>query len=128
MRFITASLLMSAALVAPFAALAADAPKIITFEKDNPLPATVSLLPLNGKVGRDNPFYDGYRPQLKFSGERSGITCKIQLPSKDDAVQPGKSADVMLSCLDNVHIIEGQPQFVMYEGGRRVGEGQLTPP
>ena len=49
-------------------------------------------------------------------------------PGKDDAVQPGKSADVMLSCLDNFRVVEDQLQFVMYEGGRRVGSGQLTPP
>ena len=105
-------------------ALAAP-PKIVVHPAKVAHPATVKLLAAEGKTGRDNPFYDNYRPQLVFSGEKGGITCAIQFIKPQEKLDPGETADVKLSCLEQFKVVEGQPSFTGLEGGRLVIQGSL---
>lgn len=105
-------------------ALAAP-PKIVVHPATVEHPATVKLLAADGKIGRDNAFYDNYRPQLVFSGEKSGITCAIQFTKPQEKLEPGETADVKLSCLEQFKVVEGQPSFTGLEGGRLVIQGSL---
>jgi len=125
---IPSRLLALAALVltAPFA-LAATAPKLITLPQQQDIPASITLLKADGKIGRDNPFYDNYRPQLKFSAGRDAVTCAVRLPPPQEKVEPGETTTVSLRCLDDVKLVEGRWAFTVYEGGRKVGEGAVQP-
>lgn len=105
-------------------ALAAP-PKIVVHPAQVAHPATVKLLVADGKTGRDNPFYDNYRPQLVFSGEQGGITCAIQFIKPQEKLDPGETADVRLSCLEPFKVVEGKPAFTGLEGGRLVIQGSL---
>lgn len=118
--------LAAATLVGP-AALAASTAKLITLPGQQDIPATVTLLKADGKVGRDNPFYDNYRPQLQFSAGQDAVTCAIRLPISREKVDPGETAPVSLRCLDDVKLVEGRWTFTVYEGGRQVGEGTVQP-
>ncbi len=100
-------------------------PKIITYPPKVEHPATIKLLPADGKTGRDNPFYDNYRPQLVFSGEKEGITCEIHLIKPQEKVDPGETAEVKLSCLETFKLVQDKMEFTGLEGGRRVITGRL---
>lgn len=96
----------------------------LTFSKDSELAASLTLLRREGKVGRDNPFYDNYRPQLQFIGAKE-VTCAVRIPKPQEKVDPGDTAEVKLVCLDDVRAPANDLSFVVLEGGRKVGEGAL---
>ena len=50
--------------------VAASAPDATTFPAETAIPARLTLLPANGPIGRENPFYKGYRPTFVFPGAR----------------------------------------------------------
>lgn len=106
-------------------ALAAD--DILQVDAGRQVDADITLLARAGKVGRDNPFYDGYRPQARFDGSRRDVTCTVHLPSKDARVDPGTTVAARLSCLDAYRVRRERPVFTLHEGGRKVGEGKLRP-
>ena len=110
------------------AALAAEVKTpFLSFPKGKELPASVTLLKLNGKVGRDNPFYDGYRPQLKFIGTEHQVSCAVRIPKPQEKVEPGETASVGVACIEDFKAPENDLSFVLLEGGRKVGEGVLKP-
>jgi len=106
----------------------ADEPQTLVFDKDSPHAVTLKLLPLAGKVGRDRPFYNGYRPQLRFGGLKEEVTCELKLPPPRDKVEPGETADLSATCLSTLRLREDRLEFGVYEGGRQVGLGRLKPP
>ncbi|MFN6995692.1 MAG: hypothetical protein ACK4PH_15960 [Aquincola tertiaricarbonis] len=83
------------------------------------------LIAREGKVGRDGPFYDNYRPQLRFSADKHEISCTVRLAPPREKVEPGETAEVALRCTEPFHVFEKNKSFVAYEGGRKVGEGRL---
>ncbi len=88
-------------------------------------PASLALLPRLGKIGRDNPFYDGYRPEFFFSGEKVGITCTVRLIKPQEKVEPGETAEVLIHCPQAFRVRANSKTFVAHEGGRKVAEGSL---
>lgn len=105
-------------------ASAAD-PKVATFPAGVDTPARMSLLPRQGQVGRDNPFYDKYRPQIQFTAQKQPVTCTVRLPTSTEKVEPGQTADVALNCSEQFKSLDTDRSFVVTEGGRRVASGQL---
>jgi len=109
------------------AATAAEPHRWLTFPKDTRFSATVTLLPFDGKIGRERPFYNGYRPQFRFSGMKDEVTCALKLPEPRDKLEPGESAELSAICLDTLKVRDDQLDFGVYEGGRKVGNGRLNP-
>lgn len=112
------------ALIAGTMVHAAD-PKLVVYPEGVNTPATLTLLTRDGKVGRDNPFYDNYRPQVQFSAEREQITCAVRVPQDLEKVEPGQTADVALNCSDRFKSRTDEKSFVVFEGGRKVAVGKL---
>lgn len=104
------------------------APQSITLAAATEFAATVSLLKFDGKQGRSTPFFNGYRPGLRFAGSAAEVTCSVSIQGPQDSVSPGESAQVQLRCLDKVVVMKDKPEFVFYEGGRKVGSGVLALP
>ncbi|MET3665061.1 hypothetical protein [Caulobacter sp. 1776] len=92
------------------------------------IPARITLLSLNGPVGRQNPFYRGYRPTFVFGGAKAEVMCDIDLPGAREKVEPGETVEVLLRCIEPVSIDAGAPAFIFREGGRKVGVGELELP
>lgn len=113
--------------VIPLAMASEPVPKTLEFPKASPLPASVTLLTRQGQVGRDTPFYSGYRPQLRFAGLQEDVTCALKLPPTRDKVDPGETTDLTATCLDTLRLREDRLDFGIYEGGRQVGRGALKP-
>lgn len=89
------------------------------------VPARLTLLPLNGPVGRQNPFYPGYSPTFVFAGSKAQVACAIDLPGGEQRVVPGQTIDVLLRCAEAATVDATAPTFIFREGGRKVGEGEL---
>lgn len=100
-------------------------PKVATFAAGVDTPARMSLLPRQGQVGRDNPFYDNYRPQIQFTAQKQPVTCTVRVPASTEKVEPGQTADVALNCSEQFKSLDTDRTFVVTEGGRRVASGQL---
>ncbi|CAN7664499.1 hypothetical protein LJR225_005314 [Phenylobacterium sp. LjRoot225] len=99
-----------------------------TFPAETAIPAKLTLLPVDGVVGRENPFYDGYRPSFIFAGGKADVMCTVNLLGAQDKVEPGQTAEVVLQCIKPVSVKRAKPTFVFKEGGRRVGEGAINLP
>ena len=105
--------------------LATAASGATTLPAEASVPARLTLLPLNGPVGRENPFYRGYRPTFVFAGSKAEVTCAIDLPGGEERVAPGQTVDVLLRCAEAATVDATAPTFIFREGGRKVGEGEL---
>ncbi|AJC46779.1 hypothetical protein SB85_14575 [Xanthomonas sacchari] len=97
----------------------------MTYPADAAVPISLTLLTRQGKVGRDNAIYDNYRPQVRFSGESKGVMCPVRIPKAQQKIEPGETAAVSLSCIEQFHVLEKDRSFIAYEGGRKVAEGTL---
>ncbi|KAB7762057.1 hypothetical protein CEK68_19605 [Xanthomonas sp. LMG 12461] len=97
----------------------------MTYPADAAVPISLTLLTRQGKVGRDNAIYDNYRPQVRFSGESKDVMCAVRIPKAQQKIEPGETAAVSLSCIEQFHVLEKDRSFIAYEGGRKVGEGTL---
>lgn len=104
------------------------APQSITLAAATEFAATVSLLKLDGNEGHSTPFFNGYRPGLCFAGAAADVTCSVSIHGPQDSVSPGESAQVQLRCLDKVVVMKDKPEFVVIEGGRKVGFGTIELP
>src|SRR5262245_20226076 len=97
--------LAGAAQAAPTATVApvADAKvELQSFQAGIEYPAEVVLLKFDGrKTGRENPIYNGYRPQLSFAGAKATVSCKLRIPSSPEKVEPGETAAVGIGCLED---------------------------
>lgn len=100
-------------------------PRLLTFAKDTPLPVSLTLSAAQGKVGRERPIYNGYRPQLRFAGAPPEVTCALTLPPPRDKVEPGETADLTATCPDTLKLRDDRLDFTVHEGGRQVGRGRL---
>lgn len=106
--------------------LAAEArDKVLTYPAGTDTPVSLTLLARHDKVGRDNPFYDKYRPQLRFSAGRHEITCTVRIAQPRDQVAPGETAEVAINCPEPFQVFERNKSFTVHEGGRKVAEGTL---
>lgn len=124
MKLAPHGLVLAAILAVPTAA--ASAPDATTYPAQTAIPVRLTLLPANGPIGRENPFYNGYRPTFVFTGARDEVMCAVELLDKRDKVDPGETVDVALSCVDPVQVKPDAPAFVFKEGGRKVGEGEVS--
>jgi len=123
MKLAPHGVILAATLALP--AVAAGAPDATIFPADTAIPARLTLLPANGPIGRENPFYRGYRPTFAFPGARDEVMCAIELPGDRERVDPGETVDVSLRCIEPVRVRPDAPAFVFKEGGRKVGEGAV---
>jgi len=105
-------------------AIAAE-PALIAYPASTEIPASITLIKKSDKIGRDQAFSSGYRPQLVFSAMKSDVSCTVKVPKPKEQVEPGETAEVVINCIEAFKIIEGKPEFVVLEGGRKVGEGKL---
>lgn len=122
------SLLGACLLVGMSVAHATDAPQgWLSFSKDQAIPASVTLLPFDGKVGRSKPFFSGYRPQLRFAAGKRDVLCAVSIVPPKEKVEPGDTADVTLRCREDFKVLDKDLAFVVIEGGRQVAEGLLKP-
>ena len=119
-------LALPAIAVALIAAQVANAgntrPKLITFAKEKEINASVTLMKAEGKIGRDNPFYDNYRPQLKFSAGPEAVTRAIRITKPAEKVDPGETTPVLVKCIESFKVEEGKFSFTMHEGGRKAAK------
>ena len=109
-----------------FAASAAG-PKVVSYPASEAVSVELTLLKKAGKVGREQPFFNGYRPQFVFSGAKAGVTCAIQIPKPKERIEPGETAEASISCIEGFKVVEKQLRFTFWEGGRKVGDGTLRP-
>ncbi|KRA59094.1 hypothetical protein ASD89_24635 [Caulobacter sp. Root656] len=124
MKLAPHGLILVAILAVP--TVAASAPDTTTFPAETAIPARLTLLPAQGPIGRDNPFYKGYRPTIVFPGVQDEMMCAVELPGDREKVDPGETVDVALRCVDPVAVKPDAPGFVFKEGGRKVGEGEVS--
>jgi len=73
--------------------------------------------------GRHTPFFNRYRPQ--FYLRTTDVTGEITLPANVEMVMPGDNVTIEVNLLAAVALEKGL-RFVIREGGRTVGAGQVT--
>jgi len=73
--------------------------------------------------GRKSGFKTGYKPQFFFSS--LDITGTIELPDKDQIVNPGDTVELTVELIEPV-AIEQNVNFTIREGGSTVGTGVVT--
>lgn len=117
-------LIAACALSAAGIALAAGS-TVVVYPEGVGTPVTLTLLARDGKVGRDNPFYDNYRPQVQFSAGPHAVTCTVRVPQALEKVEPGQTAELSLVCTEKFKVRSGDKAFVVFEGGRKVAVGTL---
>ena len=73
--------------------------------------------------GRHTPFFNKYRPQ--FYMRTTDVTGEIFLPDKVEMVMPGDNLTIEVKLIIKLSLEQGL-RFAIREGGRTVGEGQVT--
>ena len=73
--------------------------------------------------GRQNPFFDGYRPQFYF--RTTDVTGSVLLPEGTEMVMPGDNTEMTVELINPIAMDEGL-RFAIREGGRTVGAGRVT--
>ncbi|MFC4738890.1 elongation factor Tu [Flavobacterium ponti] len=73
--------------------------------------------------GRHTPFHNNYRPQ--FYVRTTDVTGTITLPAGVEMVMPGDNLTIEVQLLSPIALSVGL-RFVVREGGRTVGAGQVT--
>lgn len=115
------------ALALPPSTTAAKEPKQLSFPGDMEFAGSVKLLKQGGNVGRDKPFQDRDRVQIKFSNEPDVITCTLRIPKPKAKIDPGGTSPVAIKCAKEFKLEDDKLSFVIFEGGRKVGEGAIRP-
>jgi elongation factor Tu len=72
--------------------------------------------------GRQNPFFDGYRPQFYF--RTTDVTGSIRLGEGTEMVMPGDNTEMRVELIAPIAMDEGL-RFAIREGGRTVGAGRV---
>jgi elongation factor Tu len=75
--------------------------------------------------GRDQPFYNGYRPQFYF--RTTDVTGDIKLPEGTELILPGDNITMSIK-LDLPIAMEQGTHFAVLQGKRTVGIGVVTNP
>ncbi|MDH5821827.1 hypothetical protein QFW77_02300 [Luteimonas sp. RD2P54] len=92
------------------------------------IPVTLTLHTSNGEPrGRQTPIYSKYRPTVRFAGG-PGIVCSVTIPAEVRSIAPGQTAEASLGCQEAVTVRQAATGFVMIEGSREVGVGQVRLP
>ncbi|MGE9515739.1 MAG: elongation factor Tu [Solitalea-like symbiont of Acarus siro] len=73
--------------------------------------------------GRHTPFFKNYRPQFYF--RTTDVTGSIELPDGVEMVMPGDNTAITVELVAPI-CIEQNLKFAIREGGRTVGQGQIT--
>ncbi len=73
--------------------------------------------------GRQNPFFDGYRPQFYF--RTTDVTGSVKLPDGTEMVMPGDNTEMNVELINPIAMDEGL-RFAIREGGRTVGAGRVV--
>ncbi len=73
--------------------------------------------------GRQNPFFDGYRPQFYF--RTTDVTGAVKLPEGTEMVMPGDNTQMTVTLINPIAMDEGL-RFAIREGGRTVGAGRVV--
>jgi len=73
--------------------------------------------------GRHTPFFNKYRPQ--FYLRTTDVTGEIKLPDGVEMVMPGDNVTIEVNLINKVAMEKGL-RFAIREGGRTVGDGQVT--
>ena len=73
--------------------------------------------------GRHTPFHNKYRPQFYF--RTTDMTGEITLDAGREMVMPGDNVSINVQLIQKVAMDKGL-RFVIREGGRTVGAGQVT--
>ena len=73
--------------------------------------------------GRHTPFHNNYRPQ--FYVRTTDVTGNIALPDGVEMVMPGDNLTINVDLIQPIALSIGL-RFAIREGGRTVGEGQVT--
>jgi translation elongation factor EF-Tu-like GTPase len=120
-------------LLALLAACGRETPKqapsgVLAFPRDTRIAARFTLMEALGHAGRAAPIGNGYRPQFRFAGQADDIACTVTLPAGQEALPPGRSADVSLACAADLRMDAGRLEFEVLEGGKKVGHGALRAP
>ncbi len=73
--------------------------------------------------GRQNPFFEGYRPQFYF--RTTDVTGSVSLPEGTEMVMPGDNTEMTVTLGKPIAMDMGL-RFAIREGGRTVGAGRVT--
>lgn len=73
--------------------------------------------------GRHTPFFKNYRPQFYF--RTTDVTGEVTLPEGTEMVMPGDNTALSVKLIQPIAMEKGL-KFVIREGGRTVGAGQVT--
>ncbi|HEU4670630.1 MAG TPA: hypothetical protein VFR91_07965 [Dyella sp.] len=95
------------------------------FPADAPLRATITLLPKQGDVGRENPVFQGYAPVLAFHPGSDDVSCRLDPGGQDARLDPGATQTVGLDSFEALKVRDDKLRFAVIEGGRKVGVGTL---
>ncbi|WP_407353556.1 hypothetical protein [Luteimonas sp. R10] len=112
------------------AAAFADNREIHTFAGGQSIPATLTLYSSDGDPpGRRTPIFSNYRPKVDF-GDGREVICMFSIPQAVRTIAPGETADVSLSCKESVAVRASATRFLVVEGDKKVGFGdvRLPPP
>ena len=73
--------------------------------------------------GHHAPFFNKYRPEFLF--RTINITGEIKLPAGVEMAMPGENVSLEIELINKIAMERGL-RFVIREGGRTVGSGQVT--
>lgn len=87
--------------------------------------ATVTAFSPQGDVGSVHAIDNGHRAQVRFHGG-SEVNCQVMLVPHDREIPPGSTGSALLTCQTPFRVLKDEPTFTLHEGGRLVGEGNLS--
>lgn len=76
--------------------------------------------------GRGTPVFSGYRPTVEFDHLGQSVPCSLQLPSNVSPFEPGDTHLVGLECDEEVTVHVDELGFVLTEGGKENGDGEVV--
>jgi len=76
--------------------------------------------------GRGTPVFSGYRPTVEFDHLDQSVDCALQLPSTVGSFEPGDTHLVGLECDEEVTVHVDELGFVLTEGGKENGDGEVV--
>jgi hypothetical protein len=95
--------------------------------KDSLVPATVTIHPRKGKVGRKEAVPDGLPTRLQFASGAKPVECLLRTPEPRGKILPGKAAEAVVMCSADVEAPMRDLSFKIHEGSRLIGQGVLKP-
>jgi hypothetical protein len=87
--------------------------------------ATVTAFSSQGDVGSAHGIDNCERAQVRFHGGPE-VSCQLMLVPRNREIPPGSTGSALLSCQGAFQVLKDEPTFSLYQGGRLVGEGNLS--